>query len=82
MTSSTKPVFDTHPGLLERTGVEYPIGHIGRPEDVAHMILYLASDDASFTTGGVFIVDGGVTAGRKLELTDLAGEIGDKGIGG
>ena len=77
LTSSTEPLFDAHPGLLERTGVEYPIGHIGQPEDIAHMALYLASDDASFTTGGVFVVDGGVTAGTKLELTDLAGEIGD-----
>ena len=77
LTASTGPVFDAHPGLLERTDEEYPVGHIGRPEDIAHMALYLASDDASFTTGGVFVVDGGLTAGRRLELTDVAGEIGD-----
>ncbi|MDR0594206.1 MAG: SDR family oxidoreductase [Bifidobacteriaceae bacterium] len=34
----------------------------GRPEEIAGMILYLASDDASFTTGGVYLVDGGQTA--------------------
>ena len=76
-TSSTKPVFDAHPGLLEKTGAQYPIERIGRPEEVAQLILYLASDESSFTTGGVFTVDGGLTAGRKLELTELAGEAGD-----
>ena len=77
MTSSTKPMFDAHPGLLEKTGAEYPIGRIGRPEEVAYLILYLASDESSFTTGSVFTIDGGMTAGRKLELTKLAGKIGD-----
>jgi NAD(P)-dependent dehydrogenase (short-subunit alcohol dehydrogenase family) len=34
----------------------------GRPEEISGMVLYLASDDASFTTGGVFLVDAGQTA--------------------
>lgn len=71
-TSSTKPFFDAYPGLLEKTGAMYPIGRIGRPEEVAYLILYLASDESSFTTGAVFTIDGGLTAGRKLELTELA----------
>ncbi|MDR1634515.1 MAG: SDR family oxidoreductase [Bifidobacteriaceae bacterium] len=33
-----------------------------QPEEIAGMVLYLASDEASFTTGGVFLVDGGQTA--------------------
>jgi NAD(P)-dependent dehydrogenase (short-subunit alcohol dehydrogenase family) len=42
----------------------HPLG-IGRPEDVAYAILYLASDEASWVTGSVIVVDGGVTAGRS-----------------
>jgi NAD(P)-dependent dehydrogenase (short-subunit alcohol dehydrogenase family) len=37
----------------------HPIGRLGRPEDIAGMALYLASDEASFITGGEFVVDGG-----------------------
>jgi NAD(P)-dependent dehydrogenase (short-subunit alcohol dehydrogenase family) len=37
----------------------HPIGRMGEPADIAGMALYLASDEASFITGGEFIVDGG-----------------------
>ena len=40
----------------------HPIGRIGKPEDVANAILFLASDDASFVTGVALPVDGGYTA--------------------
>lgn len=36
-----------------------PLGRTGKPEDIAHMVAFLASDDASFITGHNFIVDGG-----------------------
>ena len=40
-----------------------PIARAGRPEDVAGMALYLASDESSFVTGTAMVVDGGLTAG-------------------
>ncbi len=41
----------------------YPLGRIGRPDDLAGIAVYLASDEAAWTTGGIFAVDGGYTAG-------------------
>jgi NAD(P)-dependent dehydrogenase (short-subunit alcohol dehydrogenase family) len=40
----------------------YPLGRPGRPEEVAKLVLYLASDDAGWITGGIFTIDGGMTA--------------------
>lgn len=40
----------------------HPLGTLGEPEDVAHGILYLASDEAKFVTGAELVIDGGYTA--------------------
>lgn len=40
------------------------LGRMGRPEEIAAAVLYLASDDAAFVTGSALIIDGGWSAGR------------------
>jgi NAD(P)-dependent dehydrogenase (short-subunit alcohol dehydrogenase family) len=39
-----------------------PLGRLGRPDDIAQAVLYLASDDAAWTTGTIVTVDGGIMA--------------------
>ncbi|NKB59636.1 MAG: glucose 1-dehydrogenase [Alphaproteobacteria bacterium] len=41
-----------------------PLQRYGEPEEVARLMLFLGSEDSSFCTGGVYMVDGGVSAGR------------------
>jgi 3alpha(or 20beta)-hydroxysteroid dehydrogenase len=43
-----------------------PIARIGRPEEVAGLMVFLASDDSSYCTGAEFLVDGGMTAGPPI----------------
>ncbi len=49
------------PEQLDPILAHYPIRRPGKPEEVADMVLYLASDEAAWVTGGTFTIDGGMT---------------------
>jgi len=53
-------------GLGDEAAADQPIARFGRPEEVAAMICFLLSDDASYSTGAEFVVDGGQVAGRVV----------------
>lgn len=46
----------------QRLHARQPVGRMGRPDEIAHAALYLASDEASFVTGSALVIDGGWTA--------------------
>ena len=48
--------------IIEKAKARFPLGRVGAVEDIAAMALYLASDEASWTTGTAIAVDGGMSA--------------------
>lgn len=44
------------------------MGRIARPEELAAVIAFLASDEASFVNGAAYVVDGGATAVKQVGL--------------
>ncbi|MFP4235095.1 MAG: glucose 1-dehydrogenase [Nitriliruptoraceae bacterium] len=68
-------VNSVHPGPIETpmtAGIGddivggQPIGRFGKPEEVAQLVCFLASDDSSYSTGSEFVVDGGQTTGSVI----------------
>jgi len=50
--------------MFERLSAAQPIGRMGRPDEVAALVLYLCSDEAAFITGCTYPIDGGVLSAR------------------
>ncbi|MBA2357912.1 MAG: glucose 1-dehydrogenase [Actinobacteria bacterium] len=62
---------DKEPAIFDRLVRWYPLRRVGEPEDVANAVAFLASDDASWITGEVLRVDGGLLAGNEQMAREL-----------
>lgn len=50
---------DSYAAFLEHSKQTHPLGRVGRPEEIASLILFLASDEAGWITGATYSIDGG-----------------------
>ena len=61
-TPATDPVISDPPELFRRMVLDrIPMGRVGRPDDVARVALFLASDESEWISGANIVVDGGLT---------------------
>ena len=63
------------PDIFSKLTTWYPLGRIGEPLDVANAVLFLASDEASWITGVILPVDGGLLAGNRHLAQTLQAEV-------
>jgi len=74
ITGNWTPAFEADPGLHDRLAALYPVGRLGRPDDIANAALYLASDESTFVNGTTLVVDGGYMAGNDSFIKASVGE--------
>ena len=65
---------DSRPDVFELVKGWYPVGRVGRPEDIAAAVAFLSADEASFVNGASLNVDGGLTAGNFRMIKDITGK--------
>jgi NAD(P)-dependent dehydrogenase (short-subunit alcohol dehydrogenase family) len=63
-TEHWEPIKRANPDVVANVSKLYPLGRIAQPAEIANAALFLASDEASFVTGSVLVVDGGITASQ------------------
>lgn len=68
-TQTAMDYWQRYPEEFAKLKAMYPLGRIGQPREVAGYALFLASDESRFVTGAVHVVDGGLLAGRKFEVS-------------
>lgn len=73
-TDAWKERLSKNPKTLDKLKKVYPLGRIGKPEDVANAVAFLASDEASWISGTTLNVDGGMMAGSAALQKDLLGQ--------
>jgi meso-butanediol dehydrogenase/(S,S)-butanediol dehydrogenase/diacetyl reductase len=64
---------DARPDIVARIKEAIPMGRLGEPQEIANVVLFLASDEASFVTGAFFVADGGLWAHSGMPSLSGAG---------
>jgi len=59
------------PEIFKKLAKWYPVGRVGKPDDIAAAVAFLAADEAAFVNGANLVVDGGLTAGMAPMIADL-----------
>lgn len=62
------------PQIFQKLARWYPVGRVGKPEDIAAAVCFLAADEAAFINGANLVVDGGLTAGMGVMAQEINGE--------
>ena len=62
---------EKNPKIFDQLARWYPVGRVGRPEDIAAAVAFVAADEAGFVNGANLVVDGGLTAGLPVMIEEL-----------